>query len=68
MDLFDVPFLHKRSKNSHLNCSTRMQPINKLKIKANKYILKLSDEPKKARSGPELVGKLIKFDSLLLLN
>jgi len=68
MDLFDVPLLHKRSKNSHLNCSTRMQPINKLKIKANKYILKFSDEPKKARSGLELVGKLIIFDPPLLFD
>ena len=39
--------------------STRKQPISKLKINPNRYILKLSDVPKKARRDPEFVKQLI---------
>jgi len=64
--VIDVPFLlHKRSKNPHLNCSTRKQLINKLEIDSNRYILKLLDEPKSARSDPDFVKQLIYLMHLL---
>ena len=47
-------YLHKRSKNLHLNFSTKTQPINKLKIFPNRYILRLLDESKNASSDPQL--------------
>ena len=47
-------YLHKRSKNLHLNFSTKTQPINKLRIDPNRYILRLLDESKNASSDPQL--------------
>ena len=52
---------YKISKKPHLNCSTRTQPINKLKLDPNRYIWKLSYEPKSTRSDPEFVKWLIYF-------
>lgn len=52
-------YLHKRSKNLHLNFSTKTQPINKLKIDPNRYILRLLDESKNASSDPQFLKQLI---------
>jgi hypothetical protein len=51
-----------------LNCSTRRQPINKLKLDPNRYNLYLSDEPKNIRRDPEFVEAINIFDVPLPLH
>ena len=62
IDVFDhwcTPPPAQEIKNPHLNCSTTKQPINKQKVDPNRYVPKLSDEPKNSRIDPEFVKQLI---------